>query len=288
SSYSTDTDGSALPIDESQLTLPFRVRTYSEEPQLQGKSFGDNLSWTAGGYYEERPQQPIQQERDVVFGTPLLTDRAGYLSTDSNNRALYAQGTYDLSALHEGIKFTAGYRYSWDRKFELERSLDGSGQCVSPPPGSGALCTLSGSTRFGGPNWTLGLDYQWLPQTLLYVTGRHGYHSGGLNLSATSENARTYRPETATDVEVGVKSDWAIAGVGVRTNLAIYHLAYNNVQTLETIFQADGQPTPAFGNAAGATNSGVEFEGTWSFTENLDIQTSFDWLDFKYTKFGPG
>ena len=43
---------------------------------------------------------------------------------------------------------------------------------------------------------------------------------------------RTFRPETVDDVELGVKADWRMGDMFLRTNLAAYYAKYNDIQRL--------------------------------------------------------
>ena len=132
---------------------------------------------------------------------------------------LYGQGTYKLNQLLEGLSFTAGYRYTWDRLHE------GYSQTLSstrtPAPGDfclsvagGALfpnCSVYAAAKHGGDSYTLGFDYQANASSLLYLVSRQGYKSGGFNIVAATVGdinspAFSYKPETVRDVEVGFKS----------------------------------------------------------------------------------
>src|SRR3546814_11313807 len=45
----------------------------------------------------------------------------------------------------------------------------------------------------------------------------------------------TFDPETLKDVEGGIKADWRLSGIQARTNLAVYHSWYSNIQRSEVI-----------------------------------------------------
>ena len=280
-----DFDGSPFPIIQTgNLGRPFKVRIITEEPQLLGTYLGGRLVTTIGGYYENRPRQPAYRVHSVVFGGDRIRETAGYLGTDAESYAGYAHAAYDLAAI-EGLKLTAGYRYSWDKQSQSSRrGLDANGECLTPGP----QCEVSGRAEFSGANWNIGLDYQLAPRTLLYLVGRHGYHSGGLNLGVPGAANASYQPETGTDVELGLKTDWQIGELQGRTNVAVYNFQYDDVQTLEIVDNGDGTFGTAFGNATGARTWGAELEATVIPTRNLEISAQFDWLDFKYTDFGPG
>jgi iron complex outermembrane receptor protein len=284
----SDGDGSPFPIFQfGDLTTPFTVDTMTEEAQLLGSFFNKRLTVTTGAYFENRPSHVYRTDQ-IVFGGDNVREQTGVNNSDNKDTAVFGHVTYDLSDLVKGLKFTGGYRYSWDRQFQELRVLQSDGSCSSPPPGYDANCAVTGRVNQSGPNWDLGLDYQVSPRTLLYVVGRHGYHEGGVNLGVQGASVATYAPEYVTDVEIGVKSDWQISGIQGRTNVAVYHLDYTDVQTFEAVPDATGTIVAVFGNAAQARSWGAELEGTLLPTDNLELGVLFDWMDFEYTGFGPG
>ena len=61
------------------------------------------------------------------------------------------------------------------------------------------------------PSWTLGLDYQLTPETLIYLAQRGGFRVGGFNgtsivqTSTGATNIDSFQPEIARDLELGMK-----------------------------------------------------------------------------------
>src|SRR5262249_25011510 len=146
---------------------------------------------------------------------------------------LYGQGTYQLPL--QGLSFTAGYRYTWDHVYEGYSQSFGArafypaaGDFCSSRAGLFPDCFVAAAARHSGSSYAFGLDYQLNTATLLYLTTRQGYKSGGFNIVAASIGATsspffTYRPEKVRDVELGIKSDWAWRGVKGRTNVAFFN-----------------------------------------------------------------
>ena len=264
--HTFDADGTNLPLfgfyDQPGALIN---KQYSEEIQLQGKSFDRKLSWVTGALYLRNPLPSFSQVDEQFFGFPFSV----FVRNGEKSKGAYAQGTYDLSSWVQGLKFTAGYRYSSDR-----RSLQ------DDPAGSVQNADFHAST------WNLDVDYQVTPGTLLYVAARRGYRSGGFN-SGFPGVFHTFRPEFVRDQEVGVKSDWKLAGMNGRTNVAVFHQDYKDIQTYLDVGTTD-LPTLVISNAAGARIWGAEFEGILNPTRNLDLGLQFSWLDFKYTEFEPG
>ncbi|MEJ1961252.1 MAG: TonB-dependent receptor [Gammaproteobacteria bacterium] len=205
---------------------------YSEELQLQGRSFQDHLQWVVGGYGEYDKPAGIQTQWTAQFqGSPSVAPTAAVQSQEyretRRSYALYAQGTYDLGALTpalERLKLTAGYRYTWDRKNNTtDAALPLQGfACTTFPGLFRPNCTLSAIQQSSAPTWIVGLDYKLTPDALIYAKYSRGYKTGGSNPTSIDPSALTFRPEYVEDVEVGLKSDWNWDGVRAQFNLDVF------------------------------------------------------------------
>ena len=246
------------------------VRQYSFEPQLQGKLGGDTLNFTVGAYYES--VKPLGQQ--LVSATNQT--RRGQRST---SQALYAQGTLSFGSLSEsldGLRLTAGYRYTWD-------SLTTFSNYGLP----GAPVTLE-SAKFRAPNWTIGLDYDVMQNVLLYAKVSRGYKSGGIGASTPAPQLRSFSPEFVTSYEGGIKADWHIGGMPIRTNLGYYYTDYKDLQrTGGTSYIFNGQQV--FGaqtsNAGRAHIQGIEFEGEIRPARWLTLSGSYSHTAAKYDEY---
>src|SRR3546814_13070217 len=71
------------------------------------------------------------------------------------------------------------------------------------------------------------------------MTHRRGFKPGGVNATSALSNVpgikATFDPDTLQDVEGSIKADWRLGGIQARTNLAIYHSWYSNIQRSEVI-----------------------------------------------------
>jgi iron complex outermembrane receptor protein len=66
---------------------------------------------------------------------------------------------------------------------------------------------------------------------MFFVNNSKGYSRGGFNtLVGLPANLVTYQPESLNNIEVGMKTDFDIAGMPARTNLSGYYGFYDNVQ----------------------------------------------------------
>ena len=112
---------------------------------------------------------------------------------------------YDAGNWLPGLTLSAGGRYTWDRRRQRAATVNlATGACGgagATPPG----CILTDTARFDAPSWLLTAAWQASPETLVYLTSRHGYKSGGLNLGQPFAEARRYDPEFLTDANLGSK-----------------------------------------------------------------------------------
>ncbi|HVW67720.1 MAG TPA: TonB-dependent receptor plug domain-containing protein, partial [Steroidobacteraceae bacterium] len=254
-----DADGTPLPILETPSGPRRRtVRQFSEEAQVLGKSFAAKLDWIAGVFFLTDRQLP-SAAYDVIFGGPADSEAW----SKDRSKAVFTQGTYDLSAWLHGLRFTAGARYTWDDRF-----FDGG-------PVGGPYNETGQSDR--APTWTAGLDWQVAPRTMLYLTSRRGYRAGGSNgVDTTGKHAfPDFNPEFVVDFELGVKSDFDVGGIPLRTNADVYFQRYTDVQVQQFTTSIGSAITQ---NAAAAHLWGGELEAIAQLTRDLQLGANYSYL----------
>src|SRR3546814_1122310 len=102
--------------------------------------------------------------------------------------------------------------------------------------------------------WTYNFsaDYRITDDMLVYATTRRGYNAGGFNANIDDPDLQIVRPEHITDYEAGLKADWHIGGMPVRTNVSASLAKYKDIQrTTSLIFE--GLVVTGNFNAAAAT-----------------------------------
>jgi iron complex outermembrane receptor protein len=264
--YVIDIDGTQLPIvDGSALN---RVGTgtpaWSDEIQLQGTLF-ERLKFTVGTFHTGQHTNPTPVYSVAFGGTTAALSRSSYLT-----RAVYAQGTYDLSEFLDGLNFTGGYRYTWDSRTASRYGL------LLPSLVGAPGQAREQSAHFSNGSWTLGVQYQYTPDTMFFLTGSKGYSSGGIGLTAPAP-LRVFQPETLTNLETGVKSTFDVAGMTVRSNISAYYGFFSNVQvSVASAVQVNPPPAPVSfvlvtQNAATARSHGVEADITILPTDDFEI-----------------
>ncbi len=260
---------------------------YSDELQLVGNSFQQHLDWVFGGFYLDQPDRPGEPSHYDIENI-IVSDNKYYATrTDGQeSKAVYAHAIYDLSNKVHGLKLSAGLRSSQD-SFS-HQGYSGVGNCTGPVSAcnaTGGHFESSGSSR--ALTWTAGVEDQLSSRTLGYLTASKGYRPGGTNSFNASINFQppAFDPEYVLEIELGIKSDWMLGGIPIRTNGNLWHQDYTGIQ--EQVLH----PNP-FGaytqNAGTATLWGAELEADAQLTPNLDIGINYGHGEIKYTSFLPG
>ncbi len=266
---------------------------YTEEIQLQGRSFNDKLSWVAGGYLEfDHPLGYTYDPSTAVGNTSYY-----HFHEVDRSRAIFAQGNYDLGDYVDGLKFTAGYRYTWDFISLGETGYNGVDQIVRGANGAGTNCAPIGydincgtgsDANFSSYGWNVSLDEQLTPDTLIYIRSGNAYRAGGTNPQAP-KGYQNYQPEHVTDVEIGAKTDWDLMGAHFRTNGDVFHTDYKSIQVTQLVEVTDSQGNSHAAsletNAANAYLEGAELEVTAIPIKGVEISPHASYLYSHYDKY---
>ncbi len=268
---------------------------YTDELQISGKALHDRLDWRVGGFLLWDHPLGYNTEVSDAVGAPTWD----HFREEQRSQAVFVHGIYDLSDWIENLRFTAGYRYTWDFDSLGELSTKPVDTVTRNPDGTPNNCNIGihdnncftqVNSHFSSYGWNLGLDYQWTPQTLFYVRAGNAYRPGGTNLAVPAPFNR-FQPEHVTDVELGVKSDYDFWGIHSRTNADIYHTDYKAIQVSQVITvpsAAAGQPPSAQqiqANAASAYLEGAEFEQTFAFPYGIELAAHGSYIYTHYDSY---
>ena len=266
---------------------------YSDEIQLQGKSFAEKLDWVIGGYIDFH--HPLGENGQPNSYLGFL--QYYYFHNSTRSQAAFAHGIYDLSDYVDGLRFTAGYRYTWDYASVSENGTNGVNRIVrdstgaptncSPPANYDLNCVAGGNAHYSSFGWNLSLDDQITPETLVYVRAGNAYRPGSINPTVLPDFQRL-KPEHVTDVELGVKSDWDLFGAHFRTNADIFHTDYKSIQVTQTVQVNSSGTTSAEAetlNAASAELEGGEFEGTIIPFKGVEVSPHASYIFAQYDQY---
>jgi iron complex outermembrane receptor protein len=177
---------------------------------------------------------------------------------------------------------------------------------VSLPLGS---CASSINKTFHKPTWTLAVDHDLFDKTMVYFTMRSGYRSGAINSASFNPVTTVAQPEEVIDYETGVKSDWTVFDMPVRTNIDGYQTAYHNLQAQQNLPNVTLATAPGGGpctqvlfnanqcisssnvlnnvtfNVATARVYGMEWDITVLPIPALTLNASGSYLDARYTNY---
>jgi iron complex outermembrane receptor protein len=269
---------------------------YTEEMRLQGKALDNKLDWVFGGYLEY-----IHPLGDSLYETDTLNSLAYYhFDNSSRSQAVFAHGIYDLSDWVDGLRFTGGYRYTWDFASVIQTATSGRDgvtrnargvptNCVGVPVADNN-CVNAVNGNFNSPGWNVSLDEQLTDKLLVYVRAGHAYRPGTFNLTVAPIFQKV-QPEKVTDVEIGVKSEWELFGMQGRINADLFHTDYKSIQVSTPVSFVDATGTTrvanAFTNGGAATVEGGEFEGTIIPVKGLELSGHFSYVFPQYSNY-PG
>jgi len=208
------------------------------------------------------------------FAVPFAGQLGGVMSRDSivitNSYAAFGQGEFHLTP---DLDVIAGIRYTKDKKTGTDRAVFSA----AAPTGTFAL-----DFRKSKVTYNAGVNYKPTRDVLVYAKYGTGYISGG------SIGGLAYQPQTAKSLEGGLKADWFDRML--RTNIAIFHVKYNNVQ-----FSGNGRlltpPRPELTNflvSAGAAKAkGFELETQFVPARGLTFSAGLGYNDYKFTRLDP-
>jgi iron complex outermembrane recepter protein len=259
----------------------------SNEFQVLGKGFDSRLDYVVGVYYAHIKDH-LHNTSFILNGLGLPPQiNAG--TTSSNAIAGYAQATLDTGLA--GFKLTGGLRYTSER-ITFARDIDDQYTVASTP----AFAPFYADGRFVGLqrdtfkklSWTVGLQNQVTSELMLYATAHRSFRSGGFNFHApptpgfANTSGGEFRPEIATDVELGAKYRGEAGGMPVRLNLAVYNMWVDNVQRANYV--------AIYGSLAGITVNvpkakitGLEIDGSIKPADWLTIGGSINHTDARFT-----
>ena len=266
-----DSDGSPVTFFPSQNRLD--ANQFTEELQASGKALGDRLSYIAGLYYFREHGRDIQNS--ILSGATRQNDGEG----TNKSYSAYAQFGYKL---RDNLNLTVGGRYTIDNRINVSRNLL-AGQCRLVDAAGVRLnpCIKRFETTFRSPTWLVSLDYKPTANTLVYLTHRRGYRSGGWNLRANNPTEQVpFKPEYVYDIELGLKTD--LLDRHLRVNAAVYNQWYQDIQRTLSF----GVPLATVVlNAGRATIKGGELEVTVLPAAWVELTGALSYSKAKYQKF---
>lgn len=133
-------------------------------------------------------------------------------------------------------------------------------------------------------NWVITAQHDFTPDAMVYSTVSTGTKGGGFDGRYLRDTANTggyfsYEPESATNYEVGLKSQ--LFNNAIRFNIAAFRVDVKDFQV--SVF--DGATGFLVVNAAKARSQGIEMELSWAPVTGLTLNGSASILDAKWLSY---
>lgn len=287
-----DVDSSSLNLVQSPLGRPNwnEAEQFSNEFQVQGTAFDERLEWIAGAYY-----YLMDGTRESVSGIFGIRENEINGDVENESHALFLQGTYDAT---DRLSLTLGARRSWD-----SRELTVRHRNIVNHPVMGRMvscnvfdeqfnqlpldqCSRTVDEDWSSDTWLVNLSYDLTEGAMAYGSISTGYRSGGFNIRATNNTGLVpFDEETVTNYEVGLKSDWSLGDMDIRSNLAFYYQDYEDLQRSRATAGPDNTVIAITDNAATAEIKGLDFELNVYPITGLMLSLNYALVDTEYEEY---
>ena len=255
------------------------TRQYSQEFQAVGE-IGDRLNFVAGLYYFREKGEHYQDTitaLSVVSGAPtgnVRTERRVRMTAES--QAAYAQATYTPAVLADRLDLTVGLRYTEDKR----RAARDLSSIYTLPNGTSfparpTEVNVTNRQAFSKLNPAATINFRASRDLTFYAKFANGYRAGGSDESALFFT-ETFAPETVSNFEVGLKSDWFDRRV--RLNLAGFVMNYRDIQLDMPLRRNDPTINQTI-NAGKARIAGIEADLTIAPSDDLVLGANYAFLD---------
>jgi iron complex outermembrane receptor protein len=233
----------------------------------------------AAGFSPNFPIPGAYTNTDGSARPPGVTYFNDY-QTDREETSIFGELAYDVT---DDITVTFGARH-----YEIEMGLKGhssNGQRASGPEADGGTnvdsrlagltpATISGTIYKANIRWKMNAD------AMFYGTYSEGFRGGGFNRAAgTGGIPATFDTDDVVSVEFGWKTTWL--DNTLRFNGAIYKADFSDMQ--QGVLDLSIANSSFFDNVGSAEINGAEFEVNWAATDNVDLFSSFSYIDSELT-----
>lgn len=264
SSARNNADEDQTPLPEQYMPITDKLDSISEEVRLTSAA-GGKLHWLVGAFYFH----DLSTLDLAITGTAVAPlSISTVFKQRINSYAGFGQATYDLPA---GFHLTGGLRYTYD---EISMSAV---ENLAPI----AVLTNRQSTNENAWSYKVNLAKDIAPDVSAYVTYSTAFHGGVFN--SQDIFAAAVKPEVLDAAEAGVKSEFF--NRMLRLNAAVYHYNYKNVQVTSLTRVATGQTATSLANAAGAKNTGFEFDFQARPTPELTVYGGASFMHSHFSSF---
>lgn len=225
------------------------------------------LRWLVGAGYSRDDLDLLIQEFVPGFGAFAGEDRPNdidYIALQTeilDEYSAYAEVSYDITAKWDA---TVGLRY-----FRYDDDLD---VCSAVFPSD--LSCESGDDVSNDSLGKFSTSYKLTANQSIYFVAAEGYRRGGANYSPPDvTNNRFYRPDQATNYEIGFRGNWF--NERLKINAALFNIDWDNLQVEVTTEDGRG----VFDNAGKAYTQGVELDASARLTDAFALRATYSSTD---------
>ncbi len=270
-SFGRNSSGSPLPINYTWDTS--NHHQFSEEVTLTGTAA--HLDWTIGAYYYDGTDSN-QGFSSLFYLVPFLA-AASYDDFDIQSTKNYAAFLHGVYHFTDKLSGELGVRYTDDKKHAVIFRQDFAGLITIPHTPVDVKATKTSPK--------VGLDYQFTPDVLGYITYSTGFRGGGFGpRPGDAFQVKSFNPEDLKTGEIGIKSEWFEHRL--RWNSAIFYSKYSNLQQGYNTTDPFGQPWFSTINVGASRIYGFEAEVLAEPITGLRLQGSFGYDNYKVTDVG--
>ena len=273
-------NGGYGPTTNNAFFVGFRNSQLSQELRL-ASDFDGPMNFLAGGFYEQRKLYTL-----TAISVPDISFRLPTESTHQKQKtySLFGQVMFDIN---DQLQLTAGGRYTHETKDLLDYTVTLANGTTTDAT---TLPAYPGTKlKFNNFSPEITLTYKPSDDMMLFASYKKGYKSGGFDagytngsILATPQRGQTFKPESVSGFEAGLKSQFADRQVTM--NLTGYWYDYSGLQVsvFDTIARAF-----RLQNAAKARVRGLELETRFrpDSVPGLNLHATVAYNDAKYRSF---
>jgi len=233
----------------------------------------DGSSWILGAFLmdDDTSRRTLFDLPLPVFGFPVPGKLEwDHQSIDIKSKAFFIDGTFDLD---EKTELSLGLRRTKDefKSIQLNRVFLNIGQFI---PVS-TTCDRKIDQNFKSDTSRLVIKRILNNRFNAYLSYSEGFKAGGI---ATYECSDPYKPEEVDAFEIGFKGYFNSGKTSL--NASLFNYDYTNFQVIQVI----GTQTVTK-NAGVANVDGLEVEVNHNFSEKLNLELAYSYLDAVYDDF---
>lgn len=251
----------------SAIGLPSNVvnHVYTSEARLSSKG-GTPFNWTAGFYYRDSDTS-MRAETETAPGSLGLTLYRADSNLKSKAWAMFGEASYQFTPQLNAL---VGLRYYHDQRDQWSNSA-----------ALGFPAHDVNSADFHSLNPRFNLRYEFSPISMVYVNVAKGFRSGGFNLTSAGgglfQIPPSFGPDSLWSYEVGTKQQFF--GRKLEIQASVYYQDWKNVQSYDL---KPGVPVNVVVNSGRVSGWGLDWQGTWHATPNLDLSATYGWNNLAY------